>query len=121
MLLLSCVCALAVASGVGMLQEAEVASAASAVTTLQMIPGASIRVGTSEEITGTLENTNGIRFAAEVSVAEYEALDDKGGVVTAGTFILPYEYITYAEVNAENCFTGATQAYTWEGKHPKAK
>lgn len=102
--------------GVLMLQPLGSVQAASSVTTLQMVPGASIRQGSAEEVTEGITNTNGIRFSAEISVTEYETLLRENDKVSAGTFIAPYDYAKYAEINKENCFTGATQVYKWEGK-----
>ena len=86
------------------------------VTTLQMLDGAGIRTGTAKEAEEAgFNNTNGIRFQAEISSQEYGELA-KFGTVTAGTFIMPKNYLEYADLTKENCFTGANQKYTWEGK-----
>ena len=94
------------------------ASSEPTVTSLKMIEGASVRSGTQKEAEDAgLTNTDGIRFSAEISIEEYEALSNFG-IVSAGTFIMPETYLEYAGINEKSCFTGATQSYTWEGKVP---
>lgn len=101
-LALSCVLAVALAGGVSAMNTTP-ASAAD-VTTFQMIPGASVRAG------GANDTKNGIKFAAEISKTEFEALSD----VSAGIFILPYSYVeNYEAVNETTCF-GQEFKYTWQ-------
>ncbi len=101
-LALSCVLAVALAGGISAMNTTP--ASADGVTTFQMIPGASVRAG------GVNDNKNGIKFAAEISTSEFEALSD----VSAGIFILPYSYVeNYEEVNADTCF-GAEFKYTWQ-------
>ncbi len=83
----------------------------------KMISGAFIREGEPSQEDASVQTNFGLRFSAEVDAIEYETLRSNNKTVTAGTFILPYDYITnYSVLTKETCFTGATQNYTWDGK-----
>ncbi len=74
------------------------------VTTFKMISGATVRAG------GKQDDKNGITFAGEISIAEYEALSSP----TAGMFFMPYDYVNrFGALNEQNCFS-ATPVYTWK-------
>ncbi len=79
----------------------------------EMIGGASIRIGS--ELTGAqTDNSNGIRFSAEIDVDTYDTLKANNDSVAVGTFIMPYDYISwFGELNEETCF-GANAKYYWQ-------
>lgn len=106
------VCSLLVAAGFGSINSTTAQASGS---TFEMIGGASIRIDTNAADT---VDERGLRFSSEISVAEFEALDDNGGTVTAGTFIMPYDYIAKnGALNAQTCFgVGGNAVYTWNGK-----
>ena len=84
---------------------------------IQMVPGASIRVGEPSQDDPNVMTNFGVRFMAEVPVSEYEALVQNNASVTAGMFIAPYYYVTdYSTINEETCFTAKAQKYTWADK-----
>ena len=72
-----------------------------------MVNGASIRLDEEDE-------TSGIRFAAEMSVADYEGLKANGyKSLLFGIIIAPKEYaINHAKLTVENLF-GENAKYNW--------
>ena len=79
----------------------------------EMIDGASIRIG-SQLTGGQTDDSNGIRFSAEIDVDTYDTLKANNDSVTAGTFIMPYDYIDwFGALTEENCF-GVNAKYYWQ-------
>ncbi len=82
--------------------------------TFEMIPGASVRIGSQLVGNPTNDMSNGIRFSAEIDVETYNTLKAANDTVTAGTFIMPYDYIDwYGALTEENCF-GDDAIYYWQ-------
>ena len=80
----------------------------------EMIGGASIRVGSKLTDNTQEDNSNGIRFSAEIDVDTYDTLKANNDSVTAGTFIMPYDYIDmFGALTEEKCF-GASAVYYWQ-------
>ncbi len=83
-------------------------AAGTAVTDFVMLADPTIRATNAADGSG-----NGIRFTAEIDKTQFEALD---GTVTAGTFIMPYSYVsTYAKdttLTKENFF-GDSACFVW--------
>ena len=72
-------------------------------TTLRMQNGAQVR----------LSSPTGLRFAAQISKSEYQAVTKENG--TFGMFILPNAYReSIGEINEENAFGGGAK-YCWNG------
>ena len=81
------------------------------VTDFVMLTDPTIRATNAADGSG-----NGIRFTAEVDKTQFEALDDNGGTVTAGTFIMPYSYVsTYAKDTTltKDNFFGESACFVW--------
>ena len=105
-----------VGSAVALIPANTTASAASFETgKFQMIDGASVRAG-SELIGGvTGDGKNGIRFSAEIDVDTYDTLVATNDSVTAGTFIMPYDYIGwYGELTETSLFDEDEATYYWQ-------
>lgn len=83
------------------------------VTTFCMREGVTVRV----DADGNLMNS--MRFSATVSKTEYEGLTETYGAdnVSAGTFIMPHDYVEeYGALNKDNLF-GSGAKYFWDGKY----
>ena len=86
-----------------------------ALTDFVMLSDPSIRASNAVDEEGNSIG-NGIRFSAEVDKTQYEALDDNGATVTAGTFIMPYNYIqgvTGEDSLKKEHFFGENACFVW--------
>ncbi len=92
---------------------AEEESTAVELTSFKMMDGASIRKGTDND-----NSTYGIRFSATFNDADEDKLG--GYTVTAGTFIMAYDYIqSKGAISEATCFANDA-IYWWKGKDDNA-
>ncbi len=109
----SCLFALSLTSGFAM-ANASADTEPVSTETFAMVYGASIRKGVEGE-DPNIGDTNGIRFTGEISAEEFEKWRNDY-TVTAGTFILPYDWYKQYPINEKNCFSETEAIYKWEGK-----
>lgn len=95
-------------------------TASTGLTDFVMLSDPSIRASNAVDEEGNPIG-NGIRFSAEVDKTQYEALDDNGATVTAGTFIMPYNYIqgvTGDDSLKKEHFFGDNACFVWDETTP---